>query len=90
MLWRDGCPGGETPAAVGARADRVLASVAAAGGDALAFAHGHILRVVAARWVGMEVAAGARFALSAGAVSILGHERETEVIDGWNHVPGVA
>jgi probable phosphoglycerate mutase len=90
VLWRDGCPGGETPAAVGARADRVLARVAAASGDALAFAHGHILRVVAARWVGMEVAAGARFALSAGAVSVLGHERETEVIEGWNHVPGVA
>jgi probable phosphoglycerate mutase len=90
VLWRDGCPGGETPAAVGARADRVLARVAAASGDALAFAHGHILRVVAARWVGMEVAAGARFVLSAGAVSVLGHERETEVIEGWNHVPGVA
>src|SRR5205807_4472026 len=49
-LWRDGCPGGEFPAGVGARADRVLARLAGAEGDALAFAHGHLLRVLAARW----------------------------------------
>ena len=53
-LWRDGCPGGESPAQVGARADRVLERLRAAGGDAAAFAHGHILRVVTARWLGME------------------------------------
>jgi probable phosphoglycerate mutase len=86
-LWRDGCPGGELPAQVGARADRVIARVRAAGsadGDVVAFAHGHILRVLAARWVAMEPAAGARFALRAGAVSVLGFERETEVLQRWN------
>jgi len=84
VLWRDGCPGGETPAEVGARADRALARLRSAGGDAIAFAHGHILRVVASRWIGMEPAAGARFALGAGAVSGLGFERDTEVVARWN------
>jgi probable phosphoglycerate mutase len=83
-LWRDGCPGGETPDQVGARADRVLARIRAAGGDALAFAHGHILRVLTARWLGMPPAAGARFALAAGSVGVLAFERETEVIQRWN------
>jgi broad specificity phosphatase PhoE len=83
-LWRDGCPGGELPEQVGARADRVLSRLRAAGGDGVAFAHGHILRVVTARWLGMEPAAGARFALKAGALGVLGFERETEVLDRWN------
>jgi broad specificity phosphatase PhoE len=83
-LWRDGCPGGETPDQVAARADRVLARLRAVGGDALVFAHGHILRVLAARWLAMSPSAGARFALAAGSVSVLGHERETEVIARWN------
>jgi probable phosphoglycerate mutase len=86
-LWRDGCPGGESPAAVGVRADRVLDRVSNIAGDALAFAHGHILRVLTARWLEMDVAAGARFALSAGAVSVLGHERETQVMQRWNETP---
>jgi broad specificity phosphatase PhoE len=84
FLWRDGCPGGERPEQVGARADRVLEWLGGAGENSLAFAHGHILRVVAARWVGMSPAIGARFALSAGAISVLGFERETEVIQSWN------
>jgi probable phosphoglycerate mutase len=84
VLWRDGCPGGETPAEVGARADRALPRLRSAGGDAIAFAHGHILRVVGSRWIGMEPAAGARFALGAGAVSALGFERDTEVLARWN------
>ena len=83
-LWRDGCPGGEFPHEVGVRADRVLARCREAGGDALAFAHGHILRVVTARWLGMEVAAGARFALGAGSLGVLGYERDTEVLSRWN------
>jgi probable phosphoglycerate mutase len=83
-LWRDGCPGGETPDEVGARADRALVQLREAGGDALAFAHGHILRVVTARWLRMEVAAGARFALRAGGVGVFGYERETEVLTTWN------
>ncbi len=83
-LWQDGCPGGEQPPEVSARADRVLDRVRAAEGDVLVFAHGHILRVVAARWIGMDVMAGARLALAAGAVCVLGFERETEVIRRWN------
>jgi len=83
-LWRDGCPGGEQPAQVGARADRVLDQLRGAGGDALVFAHGHILRVLTACWLSMGVSAGARFALDAGATGTLGFERATEVLRGWN------
>lgn len=83
-LWRDGCPGGEMPAEVGARADRVLARLREVGGDVLVFGHGHILRVVTARWLGMGPEEGARFALKAGAISVLGYERETEVLQRWN------
>jgi probable phosphoglycerate mutase len=87
LLWRDGCPGGELPEQVATRADRALGALRAAD-DALAFAHGHILRVVAARWIRMEPAAGARLALAAGSVSVLGYERDTEVIEHWNWGPG--
>jgi broad specificity phosphatase PhoE len=83
-LWRDGCPGGERPEQIGARVDRVLARFAEVEGDGLAFAHGHVLRVLTARWLEMEVAAGARFRLDAGSLSMLGYEHETEVLLGWN------
>jgi probable phosphoglycerate mutase len=83
-LWRDGCPSGEMPQQVGERADRALARLRSADGDALAFAHGHILRVLTGRWLGMPPAAGARFALAAGGVGELGFERETEVLRRWN------
>ncbi len=87
-LWRDGCPGGETPQQVAARADQLLASLQDTDGEVIVFAHGHILRVLAARWIEMPVSAGARLALSAGAVSVLGHEREVRVVTRWNEVPG--
>lgn len=83
-LWRDGCPGGESPEQVGARADEVIDRAASAAGDVLLFAHGHILRVIAARWIEMAAAAGARFALAAGALCTLGFERETRVVREWN------
>jgi len=83
-LWRDGCPGGEFPWQVKERADRALSALREADGDAAAFAHGHILRVLTARWLGMEVDAGARFALAAGGVGVFGYERETEVLARWN------
>jgi broad specificity phosphatase PhoE len=83
-LWRDGCPGGERPAEIGARVDRVLARFAEVDGDGLAFAHGHVLRVLTARWLSMGVAAGAHFKLEAGSIGVLGHERETPVLDRWN------
>jgi probable phosphoglycerate mutase len=83
-LWRDGCPGGESPPEVGKRVDRVLRRALKIDGDVLAFAHGHILRVLAARWVSADVAAGSRLALDAGALSVLGYERDTRVIERWN------
>jgi broad specificity phosphatase PhoE len=83
-LWRDGCPEGELPGEVAARADRALARLREGGGAVLVFAHGHILRVLTARWLGMGPEAGARFQLSAGSLSVLGYERETEVLQGWN------
>jgi probable phosphoglycerate mutase len=84
VLWRDGCPDGESPEQVGARADQVLDRLSQAGGDAVAFAHGHVLRVIAARWVEQPVSFGSRLGLSAGAVCALGFERETRVIREWN------
>jgi probable phosphoglycerate mutase len=93
VLWRDGCPGGESPAEVGARADSVLdllgASRPAGQSDqgakpAILFAHGHILRVLAARWIELEVEGGSRLVLKAGALGMLGHEREVRVLEGWN------
>jgi broad specificity phosphatase PhoE len=83
-LWSDGVPGGETAAEVGARADRVLAELRAVDGDSLVFAHGHLLRVLAARWLGLEPVAGRLFALDPATISILGYERETPVIRQWN------
>jgi probable phosphoglycerate mutase len=85
-LWRDGCPGGEAPEQVAARADAALARLSAAldRGDAMAFAHGHILRVLAARWIELDASGGARLKLAAGSVSVLGHERETQVLTAWN------
>jgi probable phosphoglycerate mutase len=89
-LWRDGCPGGEQPGDVGARADRVLAAIADCDGDVALFAHGHILRVIAARWIGLGPEAGALLALNTGTLSVLGYERETRVLMRWNApVPGV-
>ncbi len=89
-LWRDGCPGGETPAQVGARVDRVLAEARAAGGDCALFAHGHVLRVLAARWIGLAAADGARFGLSTATVSVLGWERDTPVLSLWNDAGDVS
>jgi probable phosphoglycerate mutase len=87
-LWRDGCPGGESPDQVAARADRVLARAGRDEGDTLVFGHGHILRVIAARWLEQSAAGGARLALNAGALSVLGYERQTRVLRRWNVVVG--
>jgi broad specificity phosphatase PhoE len=83
-LWSQGCPGGERPDQVGRRVDRMLARIRQTDGDALVFAHGHVLRVLTARWLQMEPAAGARFKLAAGSIGILGYERDTEALDRWN------
>lgn len=86
-LWTDGVPGGETAADVGRRADRVVARARDAGGDTLCVAHGHVLRVLAARWTGLPPVGGRLLALDAGSVSVLGWERETPVVECWNQRP---
>ena len=86
-LWRDGAPGGETPMAVSERAGRVVERVRSAGGDVICFSHGHLLRALAARWVGLDPAGGRLLALGAGTVSRLGWEREVPVVQGWNWSP---
>ncbi|MCW3069498.1 MAG: histidine phosphatase family protein [Solirubrobacterales bacterium] len=85
-LWRDGCPAGESPEQVGARADRVIAELSAVDGAVAVFSHGHMLRVLGSRWIELPPGTGARLALSAGALCILGYERETAVLAGWNDV----
>jgi broad specificity phosphatase PhoE len=86
-LWRDGVPGGETDDQVGARTDRVIDELRSLSGDAAVFAHGHVLRVLAARWLGLEPTAGRLFALDTATISVLGYERETAVIRVWNESP---
>jgi broad specificity phosphatase PhoE len=83
-LFADGVPKGETVAEVGERADRILAEAAAVSGDVLLFAHGHVLRILAARWLGLDPAAGRLFALDPATLSTLGHEREQAVLRSWN------
>lgn len=86
-LWRDGVPGGETADEVRERVDGLLKELHDVDGDVLVFAHGHLLRVLAARWIGLEPPAGAHFALDPATVSVLGYERETPVIRLWNEAP---
>ena len=83
-LWDDGAPGGETPEAVGRRADQVVAVARRTSGDVVAFAHGHLLRVVGARWLGLAPRDGRLLALDPATVSVLGWERETAVVARWN------
>jgi len=83
-LWTSGVPNGETVQQVGARADRVIARAAAVEGDVALFAHGHILRILAARWLGLMPDGGRLFAMGTASVNSLGYERETRVITRWN------
>ena len=86
QLFRDGCPGGEAPDQIGARADRVIGRVRALKADVLVFSSGHILRVLAARWLGLDVAGGRYLLLSTASLSALGNEHNmTEpAIRLWN------
>lgn len=88
-IWTKTPKGGETGSQVAARADRVIARAMAANGDVAVFGHGHMLRVLAARWVGLEAQGGRYFALSTGSVSVLGAERENQVVRLWNETGGV-
>ena len=83
-IWRDGPRDGETARHVAARVDRVIARVRAAPGDALVFAHGHVLRALTARWLQLPVRDGRLFELDTATVSVLGWEREQPVIERWN------
>jgi broad specificity phosphatase PhoE len=84
LLWRDGCPNGEMPADVAARVDPVIAELRALEGDAIVFAHGHVLRTFAARWVEQPPLLGQRLALATGTLSRLGLEHDYPVIRAWN------
>jgi probable phosphoglycerate mutase len=84
VLWRDGCPGGETATDVAARVDPVVAELRTLEGDAAVFAHGHVLRVLAARWIELGPEEGASLTLSTGTLSALGWEHEWPVITRWN------
>jgi probable phosphoglycerate mutase len=86
QLFRDGCPGGESPHQVGARADRVVGRVRAVRGDVLIFSSGHFLRVLAARWLGLEAAAGRYLLLGTASLSALGYEHDARepVIRLWD------
>jgi broad specificity phosphatase PhoE len=84
MVFKDGGPGGETPAQVGARVDRVIARIRAADGDVALFGHGHVLRVLAARWLGLPVSGGSQFLLDTGTLSVLSHYRGIPALEQWN------
>ena len=83
-LFVDGAPGGETAADVGWRADRVMARIRGMTGAVACVAHAHVLRVLAARWVGLDPAGGRYLVLAPASVSELGWERDQPVISGWN------
>lgn len=84
MIFRDGCPGGETPGEVGARVDRVIARARVVDGDVALFSHGHLLRVLAARWIGLPTECGQHFLLGTGTLCVLGYYRDVPAVRIWN------
>jgi probable phosphoglycerate mutase len=84
LIFRDGCPGGETPGQIGARADRVIARARAVPGNVAIFAHGHVLRVLVARWLGLPVLNGQHFLLDTGTLCVLDQYHEVPAIRVWN------
>jgi broad specificity phosphatase PhoE len=83
-VWSHETPGAEPLSAVGARLEPILAAMRETKGDMALFAHGHVLRVLAALWIGLPPAGGARLALSTGTLSVLGWEHESQVVRSWN------
>jgi broad specificity phosphatase PhoE len=84
LIFRDGCPGGEAPQQVSARVDRVIARSRAVAGDTALFAHGHLLRVFAARWIGLPARGGQHFLLNTGTLCVLGYYHEIPAVQIWN------
>jgi len=89
QLFRDGCPDGETPAQVAERADRVIARVRGCGGDAIAFAHRNLCRVLAARWIGLSASHGRLLIMNAAATCVLGYDHglDEPAVLRWNLPP---
>ena len=84
LIFRDGCPGGEAPEQVGARVDRVIARSRAVDGDTALFAHGHVLRVFVARWIGLPASGGQHFLLNTGTLCVLADYRKIPAVRIWN------
>ena len=84
LIFRDGCPGGETPEQVSARVDRVIARARAVAGDVALFAHGHVLRVLVARWNGLAAGTAKHFLLDTGTLCVLGYYRDIPAVKVWN------
>lgn len=84
LIFRDGCPGGEQPEEIGTRVDRVIAKVRAVEGNVALFAHGHVFRVLAARWLGFPASAGQHFLLDTATMTILSYYRGIPAIKQWN------
>jgi broad specificity phosphatase PhoE len=84
MIFRDGCPGGETPAQIGARVDRVIERVRDAPGNVALFAHGHVFRVLVARWIGLPAGGGQHFSLGTATLNVLGYYRDSPAVKIWN------
>lgn len=84
MLFKDGCPGGESPEQIGARMDRLIARIRTVEGNVALFAHGHILRVLAARWIGFSVLAGCHFLLDTATLSVLSYYQGIPAVKRWN------
>jgi probable phosphoglycerate mutase len=84
MIFTDGCPGGESPEQVGGRIDRVIAKVRAVEGHVALFAHGHVLRAFAARWLGLRAADGCHFLLDTATLNIMSYYRGIPAVKRWN------
>ena len=84
LIFRDGCPGGESPEEVAARADRVIARARAVDGNVALFAHGHVLRALGARWIGFPAGSGQYFLLDTGTLCVLGYYRDIPAVRVWN------
>jgi broad specificity phosphatase PhoE len=84
MLFRDGCPGGESPEQISVRVDREIARISSVDGHVALFAHGHVFRVLVARWIGLPAVAGCHFLLDTSTVSVLSHYQDIPAVRRWN------